>query len=872
MLGALVIVIGCVVAARGDAPEANAVAVLDGMGSVWRSFTEWASPVILKADGTTRGLIPRVHFWLASEWTEGKPGKPWSSPGPAENWNTVDFDDIDWAQEHCPVGPDLEEKRWNHGGFTMWSDGSPSQVARIFSRGRFEVPDPAGLDGVDLSVAFHGAAIVYVNGKEVARAHVLEKSPGHGIRGEAYTDDVYVGPDGKAITGKPTPKSKPEQLAAYQKRVRQLKTRIPASLLRKGVNVLAIEILRAPYNEIYRAKPKEYKKKEYCAWPWPWPHCRLLDVKLTSSRPEGVLANVGRPKGVQFWFPHPWATVTGFDYGCGAEPVRTLRLVGFRGGAFSAKLVVSSSGAIPDLNVTASALKGDRSSMPASRVTLRYAQPNGLRFRALLDDTPQPVPVTHFRRHRRDPGTRAAVQPVWVTVDVPRDAKPGTYTGTITAQAGGLKPVVVPLEITVHDWLYPEPGDLASHNNFWQAHEIHALRYKLPLWSDEHFKVMGQCLELSKPLANRMCYVPLTVGGYQCGNRESLVRWIRKPDGSFDHDFTVFDRYLDVYDRALGKPGVLSVEVCISIHSRSRPKDGTNPIKVSRLDPATGKVELMSQPPYGSPEGVAFWKPVLAEVKKRLENRGWWDVALVGTASDSGPTKGETETLKVIWPDTRWLFAGHPNRKSVAGMPVGSLAWVWGNGRLWKPSAKQPKYPRPWSGKSITLAFPRTGCSACELKMDFSLHAFRIGAEKNMQCGQDGMGRVGLDFWRYKDERGRTIQLHTAGGQFSFDGSIPYFVAPGPKGPVLTTHSEMYREGLQVREAITFVLKAVDGGKLPAELAGRIESLVARRAARIDKPYGFRDWRQQEDELFSLCAEAAAAGRVGDDRSRSGIR
>ncbi len=125
------------------------------------------------------------------------------------------------------------------------------------------------------------------------------------------------------------------------------------------------------------------------------------------------------------------------------------------------------------------------------------------------------------------------------------------------------------------------------------------------------------------------------------------------------------------------------------------------------------------------------------------------------------------------------------------------------------------------------------------------------------------MGRVGIDFWTYAitDGRGRERkhQLHVAGGQFSFDSAVPYFIGPGPKGPVLTTRGEMYREGLQIREAMSYLLKKLDGGKLPADLAAEIDALILHRAGKITRVFGFRNWREDEDRLFALCARVAKA-------------
>jgi hypothetical protein len=317
---------------------------------------------------------------------------------------------------------------------------------------------------------------------------------------------------------------------------------------------------------------------------------------------------------------------------------------------------------------------------------------------------------------------------------------------------------------------------------------------------------------------------------------------------------------------------VLLIDVCVSIHSSNRPKDGSNPIKVSRLDPASGQVEPMGQPPLTPATGVPFWKPVLDEARQRLEKRGWWDVALIGTASDSGPGKDEALTFKEIWPDKAWFFSGHPNVKTVGGgvAPVACLEWVWGAGRLWNPAGGEgflggPAYPAPWRNRgAVSVAFPRLGAGACELFMRSSLADYRLNPEKSMQSGMHGIGRVGMNFWEFIDANGRRRQLDfgQGTGQFYFNTAVPWLLGAGPDGPLPTTRSEMFREGLQVREAMTFLQQALESGKLAPPLAARIGDLLRQRAIDILREHGDgqRDWRKNEERLFALCAEAAKAG------------
>jgi len=616
-------------------------------------------------------------------------------------------------------------------------------------------------------------------------------------------------------------------------------------------------------------------------WPYPWPHCRLVEARLTAAGGGAVTPNAGRPAGVQLWRPHPWATVTGLNYGDPCEAIPPLRLVGFRNGSFTTQVVASSTEAITGLAATATDLadaKGGR--IPASAVLLRYPEPAENRFDALLEQAPGQVPVREYRASREAPAQKVAMQPVWITVKVPADAKPGDYQGRVQIEAQGLAAVEVPLSVKVHDWRLPDPQNLVAHNDFWQSHESVAARYKVPLWSDRHFELMGRSLELTAPLANKFCNVHLVKGAFCIGNTESMVRWVDKGEGRYDYDFTVFDKYLDLHEKKLGKPKVLLIDVCVSIHSSNRPKDGSNPVKVSRLDPATGKVEPMGQPPLTPAAGVAFWKPVLEQVRARLEKRGWWDVALIGTASDSGPTPDEAKTFKEIWPEKAWLFSGHPNTKTVGGnvAPVKCMEWVWGAGTIWNPAGGEgflggPAYPAPWKRRDlISVAFPRLGAGACELFTRSELSTYRLNPEKTMQCAQDGIGRVGINFWEFTDEQGRKRQLDfgLGTGQFFFNTAVPWFLGAGPDGPLPTTRSEMFREGLQVREAMAFLQQAADGGKLAPELVTKINDLLKQRAANMIRELadGHRDWQEPEGQLFTLCAEAARQAGSGGEGVR----
>ena len=111
-----------------------------------------------------------------------------------------------------------------------------------------------------------------------------------------------------------------------------------------------------------------------------------------------------------------------------------------------------------------------------------------------------------------------------------------------------------------------------------------ARHYAVPLWSDKHFELMGKSHALMAEVGSRQVYASL--GARTVAQDEGLVRWIKQPDGSYKHDFTVFDKYLDMVAKAIGKPFPLRLD-CWQDRGWRLKGQGW----VSQLDPATGKIE-----------------------------------------------------------------------------------------------------------------------------------------------------------------------------------------------------------------------------------------------------------------------------------------
>ena len=123
---------------------------------------------------------------------------------------------------------------------------------------------------------------------------------------DGYPPEAFVGEDGKMLPAASWQMDRfPKALALRARTLADVA--IPATLLRKGVNVLAIEIIRSPYNKILdekknRAADKRELATRNCPYELAWNTCELRRVQLTAAAtrstgcPAGLVPNASRPQ------------------------------------------------------------------------------------------------------------------------------------------------------------------------------------------------------------------------------------------------------------------------------------------------------------------------------------------------------------------------------------------------------------------------------------------------------------------------------------------------------------------------------------------------------------------------------------------------
>ena len=838
------------------------------------AMSHGAESVVLNNDSYLRS-----HMAWKDEFSQSMPL--------AKNWSAVEFDDSTWGREHCPLL------------INAWYNGKQKPYTYYLQqvRAKFNVKTPAKMK---LSLKFIGGVVVYMNGKEVGRSHLPKGKLALDTEATVYPDDAYTDEAGYFLWDH-NKKSEDKQ-ARIAARIRTFECEVPVTALRKGVNILSLELHRAKLNPI--SDGLKLKKKNYRGVPSVWAHVGLSGLTLIGA---GAESNIARPKGVQVWTTRASENLWAWSYGDPCETPK-ITLQSPRNGRVSAVAVISSAAAISGVKVKTTALKAVKGTgtIPATSIIVRYAElarkdrtfNKNAGYTGLLPVLPEDLEpkATKAKAYWKSPyiglenNPVAGVNlPVWITVTVPADTKPGDYKGVVTLSTKGLKPTQVPVSLHVNGWRMPDDDNIVTCHNLYQSLESNAAYYKVPLWSDRHFELMGEVLAMSKGLGNRVIILNMIIDAYHLHNEESLVRWIKKGDG-YEYDFSNFERYLDLYKEKVGEPKVVMLSVFQPYADKKDKKTGELiGASVSLLDPKTGKVEAMRVPEYGTPEGVIFWKDMLTEVKARLVKRSWWDRVGFGTAGDVAPLPTTLTMFKDVMPEYTWFSSCHPDPWTYLAVDKSKVAvsyreHVWSAGRLYdpdydkyKPNYKGHLYPMPWKRErnQSEWGFPRYGMG-CIYKLHESgpMMTWRVVNEATLQGNLIGIGRVGLDLWPIPHpHRKGSYQARSgpSGAHLGPSASTRCYLYPGPDGPLATTHSEQFREGLQIREALISLQQALDSKVISGELATRCLDMLDQRAryytrTREGQPmlwtvYEGSGWEIRDAELFDLAAEVAKVAK-----------
>jgi hypothetical protein len=849
-LAAAALLGGFVPAARSE------VDLIDGR-TPWRACLVVGGNVVRDAGGLK--LFQRRSSG-AFDPAVAEPEKSGFSPMPPADWPKADFDDRCWARH---LQDDLSD--------FLGDFGTPVHEwiwpALLCLRTGFGIADPAKATDLKVTITGLGGGVVYVNGREVGRGFMPAGPLAALTPAEDYPKEAYVAEDG--VTALPVPKmpAQPETkwLDRYKRRVRAFTVNVPPQVLVKGRNVLAIAIHRAAASG---PLPKNGG----------WSHLGFHRVTLTGA--GGVIPYAEALKSTRVWSAGAEEQITespaqqslvrrsmfktlvwtrgmpvkGVQFGNPFDPVLPIRMAAPRNGACSGQAVLSDPAGLKGVTAALGPMKGPQGvAIPPAAVKIRYA-------------------VQHADVHYCDalmpaPPDGAKTAPVWLIVEAPKDQAAGWYTGALSLGANG-KTFSVPVQLLVTGYTLPPARQFAADVGVAHSPDTTAAHYKVEPWSDAHFRLMEPSLAMMGQLGNDVLQAPVVTRN-QFNWRLPLVRFVKAGD-ALRPDFTLFNKYLDLYVKHCAPPKVISVyiwdrafgkEMASSYEGRQiaqldvdRTPVAKQPLKVQVVDPKTGATTEADAPQLSDPDAESFYKPLLDGLKGLVEKRGWpASCVVLGLGGDLRPSKNIGERVRRWAPYARWNLLSHftgdpgsffykgPNNeplKSGKLIAVGDLEVglkehpYWGCLFVFAPvKTLEQRLAQP--AEFIDLPTLRWHWQDYSPPLIFRMLALQYGS----------MGRIGLDFWLKDRDAARNTSYFTASSSLT---------VPGPDGALPTVRFQMVREGVQDMELRWSIVRAY--AKLPDAQRKPYRDLLDDVVSRV--AWG-RDYLSQHELSYDWPAYAA---------------
>ena len=240
----------------------------------------------------------------------------------------------------------------------------------------------------------------------------------------------------------------------------------------------------------------------------------------------------------------------------------------------------------------------------------------------ITDENPSIVPMGGYRG-------------LWLTVQVPQDVAPGTYKGYVELECEG-KTAKYNYSVKVLGRKLPSPKEWNFHLDLWQNPYAVARVHNVEVWSDKHFEVLRPYM-LKLASAGQKAITATLIDrpwdGQTYDPFGSMVTWIKKADGTWLYDFTIFDRWVEF----MMSCGIDKEITCFSMI----------PWKLSfrYYDQATHTHKYINCAP-GDEAYAQFWGGMLSAFAKHLKEKGWFDKTFI--SMDERSLQQMQAAIKVI--------------------------------------------------------------------------------------------------------------------------------------------------------------------------------------------------------------------------------
>ena len=223
-------------------------------------------------------------------------------------------------------------------------------------------------------------------------------------------------------------------------------------------------------------------------------------------------------------------------------------------------------------------------------------------------------------------------RPVWCTIEVPRDIEAGEYTTALeVVDANGNVVKSLVLTVNVNSHTLPTVAEQKFHLDFWQQPYAISRYYGVERWSEEHYEALRPYLAALARAGQRVVSAILFYEpwGEQTHDLfDPMVQTTKKSDGTWEYDYTVFDRYVEL----CAEYGITKQINCFSM----LPWD----MSFRYFDEASNGYKTLSTT-YSSNEYRELWTSFLTAFKAHLLQKGWFEKTVIAVDE-----RGEAAMLK----------------------------------------------------------------------------------------------------------------------------------------------------------------------------------------------------------------------------------
>lgn len=255
-------------------------------------------------------------------------------------------------------------------------------------------------------------------------------------------------------------------------------------------------------------------------------------------------------------------------------------------------------------------------------------------------------------------------RPVWITIEIPRNAEKGAYAGKVQITAPGGKQQELNISLDVIDMLLPEPSAWTFHLDQWQHPSAVARVNNVPVWSEAHFEALKPQMQMLADAGQKVITATLNKDPWHVQTYdpyEDMIIWTKEKDGGWSYDYQVFDKWVSF----MMDLGIKKMINCYSIVPWNN--------EIHYKDAATGKfVDVVAKP--GTPEFTTMWEPFLKDFAKHLQQKGWLEITNIALDERNKDEMGAAfaliekvaPSLGVAYADNQKTYKRYPNSQDVS--------------------------------------------------------------------------------------------------------------------------------------------------------------------------------------------------------------